>query len=124
MRGGGAGAVIIHGPPDDPIVTEVIEVNGVALTTSYEEEREAMDRAVSWIENHADISAKVLIVTDSQSLCKAIMEHNESTDDTLRTALGHCRQKIKLQWIPSHTEMKRMDAQMDTLKQKQSSWAE
>jgi ribonuclease HI len=101
VRSGGAAAVITQGPPDDPTVTEVIEVKGAALTTSYEEEREAMERAVSWIENHADGSAEVLIVTDSQSLCKAIMEQNEGTD-TLRTTLGHCRQKIKIQWIPGH----------------------
>ena len=42
--------MITQGPPDDPTMTEVIEVKGAALTTSYEEEGEAMERAVSWIE--------------------------------------------------------------------------
>ena len=101
MRSGGAAAVITEGPPEDPIVKDVIEVKGAALTTSYEEECEAMKMAVSWIATYADESVEVLIVTDSQSLCKAIIEQNEGTD-VLRTALDNCQQKIKIQWIPGH----------------------
>ena len=93
--------MITEGPPEDPIVKDVITVKGAALTTSYEEECEAMKRAVSWIATYADESVKVLIVTDSKSLCKAIIEQNEGTD-VLRTALDNCQQKIKIQWIPGH----------------------
>ena len=60
-----------------------------------------MQRAVSWIATCADESAEVLIVTDSQSLCKALIEQNEGTD-VLRRSLDNCHQKIKIQWIPGH----------------------
>ena len=50
---GGAAAIITEGCPECPVVTEVIRARGAPETTSYQEEVEAMKRAMMWVNSKA-----------------------------------------------------------------------
>ena len=66
-------------------------MRGAALTSSYEEERAAAEAAIDWIRSQPDIDPdyKILIATDSQSLCKAIMNRSMAFDKILSWLWGY-----------------------------------
>ena len=98
-RNGGSAAVVhIH---DDPPRSETICVKGAVYTSSFEEECQALESAAQWITDNCDASSRPLIITDSQSLCKALVGHERSVDD-LRARLSSCPATIRIQWVPSH----------------------
>ena len=67
------------------------KVSGATLTSSYEMERAAAKAAIDWIHNQPDFDPdhKILIATDSQSLCKAIMNRSMAVDKILSWLWGY-----------------------------------
>jgi len=96
--GGSAAVVHIH---DDPPRTEIISRKGAAFTSSFEEEVQALISAAQWIKDNCVASSRPLIITDSQSVCSALVGHNSSVD-SLRSSLATCTATIRIQWVPSH----------------------
>ena len=72
---GGAGVVVTRGDPDNFVTLQTLTVKGAALTSSYEEEMSAMYRALTWIHDDC-LDEKVLICTDSLSLCQTLDAQN------------------------------------------------
>ena len=98
-RQGGAGAVVhIH---DDPPVFETLRSKGAAFTSSFEEEGAALALAIDWIDDNCIPSSRPLIITDSQSLCKALIGF-ESDIAPLRSRLDQCVATVGIQWVPGH----------------------
>ena len=100
---GGAGVVITTGDPGSPVLLQKITERGAALTSSYDEEVRAMQRALDWVEQHLDPCKSVAIFTDSQSLCVALAQNSPSLD-TLRSRINSIG-RITIQWIPGHCEI-------------------
>ena len=105
-RDGGAGVVITRGMAARPTVLKTIQVKGAARTCSCEEEVEAAKRAVRWIceESDADADTTVVIATDSQSMCKALLAHGDGMDE-LRNEMDDLPCKLIFQWIPGHSDI-------------------
>ena len=60
-----------------------------------------MNAALAWISNNCGEAEKVVICTDSLSLCQALNAMNEDVDQlTLRIA--QCKAEITIQWVPAH----------------------
>ena len=93
--------MITEGDPSDPAVVTILTEKGSSLTSSYEEERRAMEMAVGWIGSNLDPSQSVAIFTDSQSLCTALTSSTPGLDP-LRASLRRAQVKITIQWIPGH----------------------
>ena len=98
-RDGGSAAVVVMN--DDPPRTETIKRRGAFLTSSFEEEYQAMVSATEWIATNSSSSTRVLILTDSQSLCKALQGTSHDIDP-LRLCFDACTAKIRIQWTPGH----------------------
>ena len=60
---GEAGVIVTRGDPENPTVVTEMKIKGRELTSSFEEEREAMLSATEWIRNAEDDIRKVLICT-------------------------------------------------------------
>jgi hypothetical protein len=56
-----------------PTVVDSLKQPGAIFTSSYEEEKRAMEMAIDWIEQHCEQNQKIAIFTDSQSLCTALL---------------------------------------------------
>ena len=69
-REGGAAAVVKM--LSDPPCTETIMKKGAELTSSFEEESQMMIAAANWIMDNCDHRSRALILTDSQSVCRAL----------------------------------------------------
>jgi ribonuclease HI len=100
---GGSAAILTTGPPEDPIAVMSKLVKGAEYTSSYGEERTAMEAAADMIVEQ-NLQGPILICTDSQSLCKALAERNKQTD-TIRKRFSECEQDITIQWIPGHSNI-------------------
>jgi ribonuclease HI len=87
-------------PPDKPNVIDTRRAKGARLTCSYGEEEAALDLALSWTEENPQYAA-VLIVTDSQSLCKGLSSNNPDLEP-LQKKMRSLPNKITLQWVPGH----------------------
>ena len=101
---GGSGVVITRGDAEHPEVLEIIKRKGAAYTCSYEEEVEAGLTAAAWIGRNCKEEEKVLICTDSQSLCMALNSFNMETSP-FRSAIHNKQTKIITQWIPGHSDV-------------------
>ena len=101
FRNGGSAAVI-HMKLTDPPRSESVLKRGAAFTSSFEEECEALVSALQWIKDNCDARSRPLILTDSQSICKALVGYDHSVDQ-LRHMLASCTCSIRLQWIPGHS---------------------
>lgn len=93
----GAAAVVIMN--DDPPRTETIRTKVAFLTSSFDEERQAMMSAAEWIVDNCYSRNNVLILTDSQSLCKGLLGNSSDIND-LRHKSDETTVKIKMLWIP------------------------
>ena len=60
--------------------------------------------AVSWCVEFQSPSSHVLIATDSQSLCQALLGFNPSLD-ALRCQLDMCPGPVTIQWVPGHADI-------------------
>ena len=98
---GGAGVVITRGDPTCPEEIQTIRVKGASRTSSYEEEVSAMNAALEWIGDNCSEAEKVVICTDSLSLCQALSALNEGVDETI-LRISQCKADIAIQWVPAH----------------------
>jgi ribonuclease HI len=104
MMNGGAAVVITSGEPEHPIRQETITLKGAAFTSSYEEEYEVMVCAARWICDNCEEEEKVLVCTDSQSLCMALLGAGDDIN-ALRCLLDKCEAEVTIQWIPGHSDI-------------------
>ena len=96
---GGAGAVVhIH---DDPPRYETLKSKGAAFTSSFEEECAALILAIDWINDNCVASSRPLIITDSQSLCRALIGYDKNTAP-IRSRIDKCKATVGIQWVPGH----------------------
>ena len=96
---GGAAAIVYI--VDDPQRTETILKKGAVFTSSFEEECAALELAITWITENCHSRTRVIILTDSQSLCKSILGYDPAVDG-LRLMLASCTSTVRIQWIPGH----------------------
>ena len=99
---GGAAAVIKRGNASNFLVVENIKMKGAFYTCSYDEEVRAMEMALGWLEDHCTEPAK--IITDSHSLCEAILVDNRE-QDLIRLRLKNLQFPLTIQWVPGHSEV-------------------
>ena len=98
---GGAGVVVTQGDPACPTVLETLRRKGSDLTSSYGEEQSAMQLGLEWIAENCTAQTKVVIATDSQSLCQALNGFDHEIRE-LRGRLIKTAARITVQWIPGH----------------------
>ena len=103
---GGSAMVVTQSDPENPVTIDKIKTKGRIITSSYEEEKEAMESAIKWLEkNTAEEHDKLLICTDSQSLTDAL--DNESPDvASLCRRLDAMDRHIDIQWVPGHMDIR------------------
>jgi ribonuclease HI len=99
---GGAGVVVTFGDPEFPTVVDTLMRRGSPLTCSYNEEYTAMHLAMDWIEEHCATDSRVTVVTDSKSLCDALLGYGHETKD-LRRRLIETVADVSIQWVPGHS---------------------
>ena len=97
-------AAVVRIQDDSPRFETILE-RGAAFTSSYEEEKAALGLAISWISDNCDPSSRPLIVTDSQSLCKALMGYDPSVS-SIKLQLEQCGATVGIQWVPGHCGIK------------------
>jgi ribonuclease HI len=78
---GGAGVVVTFGDPESPTVVDTLMKRGSILISSYSEEYTAMHLALDWVDEHCLPETSVAIVTDSKSLCAALLGYGLDTKD-------------------------------------------
>ncbi len=100
---GGAGVIITTGDPSNPEVVDRLLQKGASLTSSFAEEMRAMIMALGWIGENCREGGHVLILTDSKSLCSALIGQNTQVDHVRRT-LNELSSivDITIQWVPGH----------------------
>ena len=104
VKDGGAAAVITTGPPESPTIIKSLEKRGSRLTCSYAEEVSAMHLATDWVESNCAHTDRVLVVTDSQSMCESLQGYGEDISD-LRKRLLASQTEISVQWVPGHSNI-------------------
>ena len=97
-QGGEAAVVKIN---DSPPRQETVMAKGAPFTSSFEEECQALELAVNWIKANCNAASRPLIITDSQSLCRALEGVNPAVN-YLRQQLSSCNATIGIQWVPGH----------------------
>jgi len=95
--------VITSGPVHSQTVVDIWKRRGSALTSSFEEEKEAMAMAVQWI-IFSEPEGRILICLDSQSLLKAIANESEDTYE-VRAELLQVKGDVVIQWVPGHMDI-------------------
>jgi len=95
--------VITSGSAHYPTVLDTWKRRGSPLTSSFEEEMEAMSMAVQWIISNKP-EGRVLICSDSQSLLKAIANESEETYE-VRAKLMQVKGNVVIQWLPGHMDI-------------------
>ena len=105
VRKGGSAAVVTSGDPERPVVATTLSRRGKDITCSYEEEIEAMKLALEWLENEATPNSKILICTDSNSLCDALMFPQEIELTKLHNALARTNVDLEIRWVPAHVDI-------------------
>ena len=73
------------------------------MTSSFEEEKEAMATVVQWIICR-ESEGRILICSDSQSLPKAIANESEDTNE-VRAKLLQLKDNVVIQWVPGHMDI-------------------
>ena len=101
---GGAAAVITIGDAEDPQIVDRIMQRGRRLTCSYEEEACAMELAAQWITDNCAAHSKILVCTDSKSLCQKLSGNSILIAD-LRQRLLMTPGIITIQWVPGHSDV-------------------
>ena len=104
FRRGGSAAIVTRGSAEEPVVSETIMRKGAALTSSYEEELQAMEDALSWSVENGEVGQRIVVATDSQSLCSALRFGGEEVAG-LRCKLQRCSAEVVIQWIPGHSDI-------------------
>ena len=111
---GGSGVVITQGPADAPVVTENLKRIGAYFTCSYDEEVHALEATMDWLERNG--TGPVAIITDSQSLCLALLGTGFELYQ-LRFRLRRYHHQIIIQWVPGHKDIPGNDLADEVAKQ-------
>jgi len=115
---GGAAMVITSGPADSLTIVDVWKRRGSLLTSSFEEEKEAMSMALEWIISN-EPEDRILICSDSQSLLKAIENDSEETCE-VRAKVLQVKNGVIFQWFLdtwTSQEMKQLTRRLRKLQQ-------
>ena len=100
MFNGGAAAIFTRGSAEAPeVIGDPIKAKGSYFTCSYGEECLAMEIVLEGMERNC--STSVAIITDSQSLCEALLG-TDSELDLLRQRLRNWPHPMCIQWVPGH----------------------
>ena len=99
---GGSRVAITRGPADAPVMIDSIRRMGAYFTCSYDEEVHALESTMDWLERTNP--GPVSIITDSQSLCLALLGTGFELDQ-LRFRLKCYQHKITIQWVPGHRDI-------------------
>jgi ribonuclease HI len=105
VQKGGSVAVVNIGDPERPVVAAKLSRRGKDITCSYEEEIEAMKLALEWLETEATPNSKILICTDSNSLCNALMLPRKIELAKLYNGLARTDVNLKIKWVPAHADI-------------------
>ena len=97
--------IVTKGDHENPEVVDRIMKRGRLVTSSYEEEVEAMKEASLWIESNVKTNAKVLICTDSKALCEALVRPTVGPMAELKDHLQSLQSNTTIQWIPGHANI-------------------
>ena len=62
---GVAGVVVTRGNPTSPKVVKTIRQRGARFTSSYKEEKRALEEAVHWLQTDVPQNSSVAVFTDS-----------------------------------------------------------
>ena len=102
-KDGGAAAVVTRGDPTLPVVLDTKMKRGAAVTSSFDEEDRAMNIAIDYLttSNIGMNADKIAIVTDSQSLCAALLGIDPELE-LLRFRLRCLNRPLTIQWVPGH----------------------
>ena len=101
-RDGGSAVVVTTGDPRESEVVQKIKIRGRNLTSSYEEEREALQEAAKWIKANTRAGYnKVMNFTDSQFLVEAISSSSKDTEN-IRSSLNGTGAHTIIQWVLGH----------------------
>ena len=91
--------VLTTGDPGNPTIATIVKVRERKVTSSIDEEKDAMRLAKDWFAKNP--ATFVLISRDSQSLTSPLA--NNSTDtEQLRGRLDLPTSEVAIQWIPAH----------------------
>ena len=101
---GGSAVVVTHGRADNPVETDFIMEKGAALTCSCEEEEQALLNAAKWIQQNGEPDQTVVIATDSQSLCSALLSRSANVGGLI-SEFAKCPGRVVIQWVPGHSEI-------------------
>ena len=101
---GGAAAVVTIGSAYDPRVIKTLQKRGDSLTCSYEEEATALELAANWMIEHCAKESRVLICTDSKSICQKLNGNSIIIAD-LRHLISSVPGTIIIQWVPGHSDI-------------------
>ena len=106
MEDGGHGGIVTTGDPEDLNIIDEFDGVGRKFTSSYLEEKAALEHALKWLVSHDDDPSRVaLICTDSQSLCIALLGNDLQPFSKILSTLAELKSTINLQWIPGHSEV-------------------
>ena len=101
-RNGGAAAVVTRGSPTEPEVVTTIKTKGRTYTSLYKEEAAGKESALSWTSTNANhLPISILICTDSESLCEALVSSNPLAS-SIHNSINSTWSSIFIQWIPGH----------------------
>ena len=101
---GGSGVVITTGDPAEPHVVKTLEKKGAKYTCSYNEEFQALEVALDWAERVCTSNDAIAFMTDSKSLCDALIGYGTDVD-ILRRRIRNATFKLTIQWIPGHSNI-------------------
>ena len=100
---GGAAAVVTTESFDEPQCVEVIKAKGDVHTSSYNEERRALNLGIGWLEDSPHVS-HCAFLTDSLSLLQARDNDHPETAD-IRGRLSNACTTIDLLYVPGHKDI-------------------
>ena len=86
------------------MVLETLMIRGRNYTCSYEEEAAALHLAIEWTSEECSDECKVLICTDSQSLCRSITGLDPDITK-LRMKCSRVAADLTIQWVPGHSQI-------------------
>ena len=77
LEDGGNVGIVTTGDPEELDIIDILKAPGRNFTSSYLEEKAALEKALAWLlENGNDPARVALICTDSQRLCTALLGQN------------------------------------------------
>ena len=97
-KDGGAAAVVTRGDPSHPVVLETLMKRGAAITLSFDKEDRAINIAIDYLSTFViGLNAnRIAIVTDSQSLCAALLG-TDTEQELLRFCLRRLNRPLTIQ---------------------------